>query len=82
MDDIREIMFRPKMYDKVKVSELMFTPDMTVDMNDSMETVANKFRISGNYNLPVLDNGKYVGFVSRAHVFSTYRRMLNQFSED
>ena len=82
MDDIREIMFRPKMYDKVKVSELMFTPEVTVDMNDSMETVANKFRISGNYNLPVLDSGKYVGFVSRAHVFSTYRRLLKQFSED
>ncbi|MCF8339189.1 MAG: chloride channel protein [Bacteroidales bacterium] len=82
MDDIREIMFRPKMYDKVKVSELMFTPETTVDINDSMEVVANKFRSSGNYNLPVLNNGKYVGFVSRAHVFSTYRRMLKQFSED
>lgn len=82
MDDIREIMFRPKMYDKVKVSELLFAPEETVDINDSMETVANKFRISGNYNLPVLNNDKYVGFVSRANVFSTYRRMLKQFSED
>lgn len=82
MDDIREIMFRPNMYDKVKVSELMFTPETTVDINDSMEVVANKFRSSGNYNLPVLDNGHYMGFVSRARVFSTYRRMLKQFSED
>ncbi|MCF8309134.1 MAG: chloride channel protein [Bacteroidales bacterium] len=82
MDDIREIMFRPKMYDKVNVSELMFTPETVVDINDSMEEVANKFRSSGNYNLPVLDNGKYVGFVSRARVFSTYRSMLKQFSED
>lgn len=82
MDDIREIMFRPSMYEKVKVSELMFMPEVTVDISDTMETVANKFRASGNFNLPVVENGKYKGFVSRAHVFSTYRRLIKQMSED
>jgi CIC family chloride channel protein len=82
MDDIREIMFRPNMYDKVTVSELMFMPEVIVDISDTMETVANKFRASGNFNLPVLENGKYKGFVSRAHVFSTYRRLIKQMSED
>jgi CIC family chloride channel protein len=82
MDDIREIMFRPNMYDKVTVSELMFMPEVIVDISDTMETVANKFRASGNLNLPVLENGKYKGFVSRAHVFSTYRRLIKQMSED
>ncbi len=82
MDDIREIMFRPSMYDKVQVSELMFMPEATVDINDTMETVANKFRASGNFNLPVLEEGKYKGFVSRANVFSTYRRHIKQMSED
>ena len=82
MDDIREIMFRPSMYDKVKITELMFMPDVCVDINDPMETVAHKFRISGNFNLPVLENGKYKGFVSRANVFSTYRRLIKKMSED
>lgn len=82
MDDIREIMFRPSMYEKVQVSELMFMPEVAADMNDSMETVAHKFRVSGNFNLPVLEDGTYRGFVSRANVFSTYRRLIKNMSED
>lgn len=82
MDDIREIMFRPTMYDKVKVSELMFMPEVMVDISDTMEIVAHKFRITGNFNLPVVEHGKYKGFVSRANVFSTYRRLIKNMSED
>jgi CIC family chloride channel protein len=47
-----------------------------------MEEVARKFQNTGNFNLPVVDEGKYIGFVSRANVFSSYRRMLKYFSED
>ncbi len=82
LDDIRELMFRPEMYDKVKISELIIIPEALVDVKDSMEEVTDKFRITGNYNLPVVDNGKYVGFVSRANIFSAYRRMIKRFSED
>ena len=37
---------------------------------------------AGKYNLVVLNNGKYLGFVSRANVFSQYRKLLNEFSDD
>jgi CIC family chloride channel protein len=47
-----------------------------------METVAQKFQHSGKYNLVVLDGEKYVGFVSRANVFSEYRKLLRDFSEE
>ena len=47
-----------------------------------MEDVANKFKTSEHYNLPVVDNGKYKGFVSRANVFSAYRNLLKKFSDD
>ena len=83
MDQIREIMFDRERYDNTTVEELMIIPPVIVHMEDTMEKVATKFHESGNYNLPVLDeNDKYVGFVSRANVFSTYRRMLKHFSED
>ena len=52
-----------------------------VDIRDPMETVAGKFQHSGKFNLVVLDEGKYVGFVSRANVFSKYRELLKEFSE-
>ena len=47
-----------------------------------MEEVAKKFQETRNYNLPVLKDGKYYGFVSRANVFSEYRKLLREFSEE
>jgi len=81
MNDIREIIFQPKQYNKVYVKDLMFDPKATVTTSDSMEHVAKVFQETGNYNLPVLENGRYLGFVSRANVFSTYRKLLKEFSE-
>ena len=82
INDVREIMFNRELYDKVKVDELMFMPSPTVSPDESMEDVAKKFQTSNHYNLPVVDHEKYVGFVSRANVFSAYRDLLKKFSEE
>ena len=82
LDHIRHIMFNPEMYNTTYVRDLMIVPTENVDLNDSMEDVAQKFQTSGNFNIPVLDNGKYVGFVSRANTFSAYRNLLKEFSDD
>lgn len=82
LDDIRSIMFKPELYDKTSVKQLMIMPVTTVDPDDSMEEVARKFQYSGKFNLAVVKSGKYLGFISRAKVFSRYRHLLKQFSED
>lgn len=82
LDVIRDIMFKPELYDKVKITEFMYQPLATVSPDESMEEVANKFNTTGNYTIPVIQNGKYLGFVSRANVFSAYRKLLKDFSED
>lgn len=82
LDQIRDIMFKPDMYENTAVHSLMFMPSNIVDVNDDMETVAGKFQHSGKYNLVVLKDGKYEGFLSRANVFSHYREILKDFSED
>jgi CIC family chloride channel protein len=82
LDDIRHIIFKPELYDTVVVNTLMVTPATFVSPDDTMETVAEKFSHYDKYNLPVLRDGKYIGFVSRANVFSTYREMVRKFSED
>lgn len=79
INDIRHVMFKPELYETMLVSELMFMPQPVVDPDESMEDVAKKFATSQHYNLPVLKNGKYLGFVSRANVFSTYREKLRDF---
>ncbi len=82
INDIRTIMFQPELYDTTMVSDLMYMPDTIVDPTESMEEVARKFQESSHYNLPVLKEGKYMGFVSRARIFSAYRKLLKEFSED
>ena len=82
VNDIRHIIFKRDLYNKVYVRDLMFMPRPSVSPHESMEEVAHKFQNSSHYNLPVLDKGKYVGFVSRANVFSRYREMVKHFSED
>ncbi len=83
LDNIRNIMFKPELYDKVFVKDLMFRPDYTVRIDESMDSVATKFSNSDKFNIAVLDeNNKYLGFVSRAKVFSQYRIMSKQLSEE
>jgi len=82
INDIRHIMFSREKYDAVNVKDLMYMPSPVVHPDESMEDVAQKFQTTKHYNLPVIEDGKYMGFVSRANVFSAYRRLLRAFSED
>lgn len=82
VNDIRHIVFKTELYDSTFVRDLMFMPTPSVSPDESMEKVAQKFQTSTHYNLPVIKDGKYVGFVSRANVFSTYRSIIRDFSEE
>ncbi len=82
LDDVREIMFDRSKYDSLKVHQMMIQPRATVSFDDNMDTVMQKFRDSGLWNMAVIDKGKYKGFVSRSNVFNIYRKMLQEVSED
>lgn len=82
INDIRHIIFEHEQYDKVYIRNLMYMPDTTIEQNATMEDVAQKFTETSHYNLPVLKDGKYIGFVSRANVFSAYRKLVKDFSSD
>lgn len=82
LDEVREIMFDREKYNEIKVFNLMIMPPMLVNISDSMDEVMEKFRKTGLWNLPVVDKGKYMGFVSRSNVFNVYRKMLIEFSEE
>jgi CIC family chloride channel protein len=76
LDDVREIMFNEKLYSLVIVQEIMKKPREIIDINESMTSVMNKFEHSGAWLLPVVDNGKYVGCISKTSMFNEYRKML------
>lgn len=82
MNDIRDIIFNQELYETVHVKDLMYMPEHYISPQDSMHVVAEKFESSGRFNLAVMDNGKYIGFISRANVFSIYRSTVRTFSHD
>lgn len=76
LDDIREIMFDEEERKKTTVKSLMHSPPAQVSSDEDMETVMSKFEMTGAWNLPVIDEDKYVGFLSKSRIFNTYRKKL------
>ncbi len=82
LSGIKNLIFEPELYDTITIKDLMFMPEYFIASTDTMETVAEKFETSNRFNLAVIDDGKYLGFISRAKVFSNYRKTLEYFSNE
>lgn len=82
LDDIRNIMFRTDLYDKMTVSRFMSMPPARIQISDSMERVMKTFDHTNAWNLPVVDGDKYLGFVSKSKIFNSYREVLRNYSDD
>ena len=82
LDDIRNIMFRPDLYRKMYVSKFMSVPSAKIELGMPMEQVMKIFDNTNAWNLPVVENGKYIGFVSKSKIFNSYRSVLKHYTED
>jgi len=83
LDEVRNIMFRPDLYNRFTVQKLMISPPATLNQNLSMEKVMEIFEDTGAWNLPVVDDNKcYVGYVSKSKIFTSYRHVLVHFSDE
>ncbi|UOY08588.1 chloride channel protein [Muricauda sp. SCSIO 64092] len=77
LDDIREFMFDTKKYDSTFVKDYMHRPpEFIFYTSDSMKQVMQKFQDSGAWNLPVIKEDEYLGFVSKSKLLTAYRRKL------
>lgn len=82
LDDIRNIMFRTDLYDKMSVSRFMSMPPARIQISDTMENVMKIFDDTNAWNLPVVDGNRYIGFVSKSKIFNSYREVLRNYSDD
>ena len=80
LDDIRSFMFDKALYDALVVAELMTMPPAIIHLHDPMSVVMKKFQQTGAWNLPVVDEDRYIGFISKSKLFSAYRRKLIEFT--
>ncbi|WP_148868429.1 chloride channel protein [Tenacibaculum adriaticum] len=77
LDDIRPIMFDTTLYNSVKASDVMQDPPEIVELEeDKMTDIMKKFQDSGAWNLPVVNNNQYHGFISKSKLLTVYRRKL------
>ncbi len=83
LDEVRNIMFQPRLYDRFTVNQLMTSPPAILDNTMPMEKVMEVFEDTGAWNLPVVDAEKhYLGFVSKSKIFNSYRNVLVHLSDE
>jgi len=83
IDDIRHLMFRTELYRRFRVGELMQRPPARLSTSDTMDVVVRVFDRTGAWTLPVVDHeGHFVGFIRRSKVFTVYRQVLADYSQD
>ena len=83
LDEVRNIMFQPRLYKRFTVEQLMTSPPAVLRYDLPMEKVMEIFEDTGAWNLPVVDSERrYLGFVSKSKIFNSYRHVLVHFSEE
>ncbi|MBV7268743.1 chloride channel protein [Winogradskyella luteola] len=81
LDNIRSVMFDQSLYNSTTVETFMQKPPEVIYYeHDSMEKVMKKFHTSKAWNLPVIKDHKYYGFVSKSKLLTAYRRELINFT--
>ena len=77
MDNIRNIMFRPELYNRFKIARVMTSAPATIVVGTTMETIMKQFDETKAWNLPVVDQqGVYLGFISKSNILDVYREVL------
>ena len=83
LESIRKVIFRSELYRRYSVRQLMEQPRATLGTDEPMSTVMETFQNSDTDMLPVVDaEHHFVGFISKARLFSAYRRIMVDFSEE
>lgn len=83
LESIRKVIFRSELYRRYTVRQLMEQPRATLGTDEPMSTVMETFQNSDTDMLPVVDaEHHFVGFISKARLFSAYRRIMVDFSEE
>lgn len=80
LDKIRNIMFDHSKYETTTVKELMVKPPAVVELNENIYEVLAKFESTGEWNLPVVENERYLGFLSKSTILTRYRKELMEVS--
>ena len=80
-DDVRSFMFDTSLYG-TSVEDIMVYPEYIINYDETIESIVQKFEKSHKYNIVIVDHGKYLGYISRANVFTAYQATLKEISAE
>jgi len=70
-------MFDENSQKKLRVKYFMHQPPDFIDIDvDNVSTVIQKFQRTEAWNLPVVKEGAYIGFISKSKLLTAYRNKL------
>jgi CIC family chloride channel protein len=69
-------MFDQEKRENSNVKSYMRRAPANVSPHENMQSIMDKFEITGAWNLPVIEDGKYIGFLSKSSIFNSYRKKL------
>ena len=83
LSKIRHVVFRTELYHHFTASQLMAEPAATLDEHLSMTDVVKAFDDTRADWLPVLDADRHLkGYVSRQRIYTQYRKMVADMSDE
>ena len=70
LDNVRNIMFRPELYERYQVRRIMVAPEVKIQASMPMTEVMRLFDETKEWKMPVVDDeGRYLGFISKSTIF-------------
>jgi len=76
LDDIREYIFDPLLYETVFLEQIMATDIETVSLDDDLAEVLDRMDAGHLYSMPVISNKRFVGMISKGTLLDRYRSEL------
>jgi chloride channel protein, CIC family len=75
-DDLKEFIFEGTLTHSILVEEVMHRNVLTILITDNLMEIQDKFDKSNAWSLPVVENNRYKGLISKATMLDLYRKEL------
>ena len=75
LDDVRSYLFDSQLYPLVTMGTIMRNLP-NIDLQEPTDEALEKFEMSQVWSLPVVENGRFLGMLSKSTLFDHYRREL------
>lgn len=77
-DEIKSVVFHPFRVKFTTVQEVLTQPKEIIQHDDGMEAIMEKFENTNQAILPVTNNGKFFGLISKTALLEAYREKLKE----